>query len=186
MSKRALMIGAIAVIAIVALVTTAAAVAPRMWQRNITVTAHFQDAVGLYPGNAVSVLGMQVGKVDSVVNKGGYIEVTMDIDKKIPIPSDVTAATVSASILTDRHVELTPPYRGGNKLRDGDLIALGHTRTPVEFDKTLSMIDKLGTALKGNPQGGGPLGDLVDLGSRISSENSTQIKSTLTKLSEAL
>ncbi len=186
MSKRALMIVAIAVIAIVALVTTAAAVAPRMWQRNITVTAHFQDAVGLYPGNAVSVLGMQVGKVDSVVNKGGYIEVTMDIDKKIPIPSDVTAATVSASILTDRHVELTPPYRGGNKLRDGDLIALGHTRTPVEFDKTLSMIDKLGTALKGNPQGGGPLGDLVDLGSRISSENSTQIKSTLTKLSEAL
>ncbi|KAB7760282.1 MULTISPECIES: MCE family protein [Mycobacteriaceae] len=186
MSKRALMIGAIAVIAIVALVTTAAAVAPRMWHRNITVTAHFQDAVGLYPGNAVSVLGMQVGKVDSVVNKGGYIEVTMDIDKKVPIPSDVTAATVSASILTDRHVELTPPYRGGNKLRDGDLIALGHTRTPVEFDKTLSMIDKLGTALKGNPQGGGPLGDLVDLGSRISSENSTQIKSTLTKLSEAL
>ena len=39
--------------------------------------------------------------LDSVVNKGGYIEVTMDIDKKIPIPSDVTAATVSASILTD-------------------------------------------------------------------------------------
>ncbi|RUP26586.1 MAG: MCE family protein, partial [Mycolicibacterium sp.] len=69
MSKRALMIGAIVVIAIVALVTTAAAVAPRMWHRNITVTAHFQDAVGLYPGNAVSVLGMQVGKVDSVVNK---------------------------------------------------------------------------------------------------------------------
>lgn len=140
----------------------------------------------MYPGNAVSVLGMQVGKVDTVVNKGNYVEVTMDVDKNVPIPSDVTAATVSASILTDRHVELTPPYRGGNKLRDGDLIALGHTRTPVEFDKTLSMIDKLGTALRGNPEGGGPLGDLVNLGSRISSENSSQIKSTLTKLSDAL
>lgn len=186
MSKRALMIGAVLLIVVVAAVTTAAAVVPRVWQRNITVTAHFQDAVGLYPGNAVSVLGMQVGKVDSVVNKGNYVEVTMDIDKKVPIPSDVTAATVSASILTDRHVELTPPYRGGNKLRDGDLIALGHTRTPVEFDKTLSMIDKLGTALRGNPEGGGPLGDLVNLGSRISSENSSQIKSTLTTLSEAL
>lgn len=186
MSKRALMIGAVLVIVVVAAVTTAAAVVPRVWQRTITVTAHFQDAVGLYPGNAVSVLGMQVGKVDSVVNKGNYVEVTMDIDKKVPIPSDVTAATVSASILTDRHVELTPPYRGGNTLRDGDLIALGHTRTPVEFDKTLSMIDKLGTALRGNPEGGGPLGDLVNLGSRISSENSSQIKSTLTTLSEAL
>ena len=186
MSKRALMIGAVLLIVVVAAVTTAAAVVPRVWQRNITVTAHFQDAVGLYPGNAVSVLGMQVGKVDSVVNKGNYVEVTMDIDKKVPIPSDVIAATVSASILTDRHVELTPPYRGGNTLRDGDLIALGHTRTPVEFDKTLSMIDKLGTALRGNPEGGGPLGDLVNLGSRISSENSSQIKSTLTTLSEAL
>ncbi|CAM5743907.1 MCE family protein [Mycolicibacterium aubagnense] len=186
MSKRALMIGAVLVIVVVAAVTTAAAVVPRVWQRTITVTAHFQDAVGLYPGNAVSVLGMQVGKVDTVVNKGNYVEVTMDIDKKVPIPSDVTAATVSASILTDRHVELTPPYRGGNTLRDGDLIALGHTRTPVEFDKTLSMIDKLGTALRGNPEGGGPLGDLVNLGSRISSENSSQIKSTLTTLSEAL
>ena len=95
MSKRALMIGVVLVIAVVAAVTTAAAVVPRVWQRTITVTAHFQDAVGLYPGNAVSVLGMQVGKVDSVVNKGGYIEVTMDIDKKIPVPSDVTAASTA-------------------------------------------------------------------------------------------
>ena len=30
------------------------------------------------------------------------------------------------------------------------------------------MIDKLGTALKGNPQGGGPLGDLVDVEKEIS------------------
>ena len=76
MSKRALMIGAVLVIVVVAAVTTAAAVVPRVWQRTITVTAHFQDAVGLYPGNAVSVLGMQVGKVDTVVNKGNYVEVT--------------------------------------------------------------------------------------------------------------
>ncbi|MUL63885.1 mammalian cell entry protein [Mycobacterium sp. CBMA 234] len=186
MSKRALMIAAVVVIAVVAAVTTAAAVAPRVWHRNITVRAHFQDAVGLYPGNAVSVLGMQVGKVNTVENKGGYIEVTMDIDKKVPIPSDVTAATVSASILTDRHIELTPPYRGGPQLREGDLIGMGNTRTPVEFDRTLSMMDKLGTALRGDANGGGPLGDLVNLGSQISAGNSEQIKSTLTKLSEAL
>lgn len=185
MSKRALIIAAVAVVAVVALVTTAAVV-PKFWHRDIRVTAHFEDAVGLYPGNAVSVLGMLVGKVDTVENKGGYVEVTMDIDRKVPVPADVVAATVSASILTDRHVELTPPYRGGPKLRDGDLIGLGNTRTPVEFDRTLSMIDKLGTALRGDANGGGPLGDLVNLGSQISTGNSDQIKSTLTKLSEAL
>ncbi|OKH84897.1 mammalian cell entry protein [Mycobacterium sp. ST-F2] len=63
---------------------------------------------------------------------------------------------------------------------------MGNTRTPVEFDRTLAMIDKLGTALRGDANGGGPLGDLVNLGSQISAGNSDQIKSTLTKLSEAL
>ncbi|MEZ0053150.1 phospholipid/cholesterol/gamma-HCH transport system substrate-binding protein [Mycobacterium sp. MAA66] len=186
MNKRPLMIAAVAVAAVVVAVAAVAFAAPRFWHRNITVRAHFQDAVGLYAGNAVSVLGMQVGKVDTVENKGGYVEVTMDIDRKVPLPSDVTAVTVSTSILTDRHVELTPPYTSGPKLRDGDLIALGNTKTPVEFDKTLSMIDRLGTALRGNANGGGPLGDLVNLGSQISSNNSDQIKSTLGKLSEAL
>ncbi|MDR3664761.1 MAG: MCE family protein [Mycobacterium sp.] len=186
MSKRALMIGAVLVVAAVVAVTAVVLAVPRFWHRNITVRAHFQDAVGLYVGNAVSVLGMQVGKVDSVESKGDHVEVTMDIDRKVPIPSDVTAVTVSASLLTDRHIELTPPYTGGPKLADGDLIGLGNTKTPVEFDKTLSMIDKLGTALRGDANGGGPLGDLVNLGSRISADNSEQIKSTLTKLSEAL
>lgn len=186
MSKRALMIGATAVVAVVVAVAAAVVAVPRFWHRDMTVTAHFQDAVGLYPGNAVSVLGMQVGKVNTVENKGGYVEVVMSIDRKIPVPADVVAATVSASILTDRHIELTPPYNGGPKLRDGDLIGLGNTRTPVEFDRTLSMIDKLGTALHGDANGGGPLGDLVNLGSQITGNNSDQIKSTLTKLSEAL
>ncbi|OKH84895.1 hypothetical protein EB75_02720 [Mycobacterium sp. ST-F2] len=89
MRKRALIIAVVAVVAVVSLVTTAAAVAPKFWHRDIRVTAHFQDAVGLYPGNAVSVLGMQVGKVDTVENKGSYVEVTMDIDRKVPVPSDV-------------------------------------------------------------------------------------------------
>jgi len=159
---------------------------PWYLHRNITVRAHFQDAVGLYPGNAVSVLGMKVGKVDKVEAKDGYVEVTMDIDRKVPVPADVTAVTMSASLLTDRHIELTPAYTSGPKLRDGDLVGLGNTRVPVEFDKTLSMMDKLGTSLRGDANGGGPLGDLVNLGSKISGDNSEQIKSTLGKLSEAL
>lgn len=187
MSKRPVVIAAVAAAAVAVVAVAAGLVAvPKFWHRNITVQAHFQDAVGLYAGNAVSVLGMQVGRVTKVESKGDYIDVTMDIDRKVPVPADVKAVTVNGSILTDRHIELTPPYTSGPKLRDGDLIGLGNTQTPVEFDKTLSMIDKLGSALRGDANGGGPLGDLVNLGSRISSDNSEQIKSTLTKLSEAL
>lgn len=186
MTKRSLMIAAVAVVVAVVAVAAVVVVMPRFWHRSITVRAHFQDAVGLYPGNAVSMLGMQVGKVDTVESKGDYVEVALDIDRKIPVPADVMAVTVSASLLTDRHIELSPPYTSGPKLRDGDLIGLGNTKTPVEFDKTLAMIDKLGTALRGDANGGGPLGDLVNLGSQISSNNSDQIKSTLDKLSQAL
>lgn len=187
MSKRSkILIGLGVVLAVVVGAVTLGLGLPWYLHRNITVRAHFQDAVGLYPGNAVSVLGMQVGKVDKVEAKGNYVEVTMDIDRKVPVPSDVVAVTLSASLLTDRHIELTPAYTSGPKLRDGDLIGVGNTRVPVEFDKTLSMMDKLGTSLRGDANGGGPLGDLVDLGSKISSDNSDQIKSTLGKLSEAL
>src|SRR5690625_3783660 len=71
----------------------------------VRVTAQFENTVGLYAGNAVSVLGMKVGKVTSVVPKNDYVEVKMEIDRDVAIPADVRAVTVSTSILTDRHVE---------------------------------------------------------------------------------
>ncbi len=178
---RLLVLAAVAVVAI----ATAVLAVPRLQHRTITVTAHFEDAVGLYAGNAVSELGMQIGKVTNVESKGSYVSVTMELDKSVDIPADVTAVTISASLLTDRHIELTPPYSGGPKLGNGDLIAVGQTRTPVEFDQTLTMIDKMGTALRGDPGGGGPLGDLVNLGSQITTTNGAEIKSTLDKLSQA-
>ena len=174
-----------ALCAVIAIAVALVAI-PRLQQRTITVTAHFADAVGLYAGNPVSELGMQIGTVTKVESKGSYVAVTMELDKSVAIPADVIAVTVSASLLTDRHVELTPPYTGGPTLDNGDLIALGNTRTPVEFDQTLTMIDKLGTALRGDANGGGPLGDLVNLGSQITRTSGADIKATLDKLSQAL
>ncbi|MCV7382457.1 MlaD family protein [Mycolicibacter longobardus] len=154
--------------------------------RTLTVTAQFEEAVGLYEGNAVSVLGMPVGKVTEITPKDSYVQVKLVIDKNIDIPADVQAVTVATSILTDRHVELTPPYGGGPKLRDGDVIGLPRTRTPVEFDRTLAMADKLSRALGGDGEGRGPLANLIGIGARISSGSGPDIKSALDQLSQAL
>lgn len=170
---------------VVVAVVAAIVVIPRLFPKQIQVTAHFEDAIGLYTGNTVDVLGMPVGKVTSVAAKDSYVEVKLAIDKKVDIPADAMAVTFSQSILTDRHVELTPPYRGGPKMKDGDLIGLGRTRTPVEFDRTLQMVDKLGSALRGDEQGRGPLGDLVNLGAQVATHG-PDIKATLDKLSAAL
>jgi phospholipid/cholesterol/gamma-HCH transport system substrate-binding protein len=182
--SRKLVLSVIAVIAVAGV--AAFVVVPRVTHGPMTVTAQFEDAVGLYEGNAVSVLGMQVGHVAKIVPKGGYVEVTLAIDNGVDIPADVQAVTVSTSVLTDRHIELTPAYRSGPKLRSGDLLSLGRTRTPVEFDKTLAMVNKLSTALRGDGQGGGPVADLVDIGSKITTGNGRGIKATLDQLSAAL
>ncbi|OMC37726.1 mammalian cell entry protein [Mycobacterium sp. GA-1841] len=152
----------------------------------VTVTAQFEDSVGLYVGNAVSVLGMRVGKVTAIVPKDTYVEVKLEIDKHVDIPADVQAVTVATSILTDRHIELTPPYQGGPTLHNGDIVSLPRTRTPVEFDRTLAMADKLSRSLGGNGKGQGPLGDLIGVGAQISSQSGPDVKATLDRLSEAL
>ncbi|ORV47387.1 mammalian cell entry protein [Mycolicibacter engbaekii] len=153
----------------------------------MTVTAQFEEAVGLYEGNAVSVLGMPIGKVTEINPKDSYVEVKLVIDRNVDIPADVQAVTVATSILTDRHVELTPPYSGGPKLRDGDVVGLPRTRTPVEFDRTLAMADKLSQALDGDGgQGRGPLANLIGIGAKISSGSGPDIKAALDQLSQAL
>lgn len=187
--KLYLLAGAAALV----LAVTGAAVAPqlvpdlpRIALHKIRVTAHFEDAVGLYTGNGVSVLGMDVGKVTGITPKGGYVEVTLAIDASVDIPADVEAVTVSSSVLTDRHVELTPAYTGGPKLRNGDVLSLERTRTPVEFERTLAMMHKLGSALRGDENNQGPLGEFVALGSKITVGNGPDLKATLGRLSEAL
>jgi virulence factor Mce-like protein len=191
--SRALKLYMLAGATALVLAVTGAAVAPqlipdlpRIALHKIRVTAQFQDAVGLYTGNGVSVLGMDIGKVTSITPRGGYVEVTLAIDAAVDIPADVEAVTVSSSVLTDRHVELTPAYRGGPKLRNGDVLSLDRTRTPVEFERTLAMMHKLGSALRGNDNNQGPLGEFVALGSQITAGNGPDIKATLGRLSEAL
>lgn len=154
--------------------------------QSITVSAQFDEASGLYAGNAVEVLGMQVGTVQSVTPKDSYVDVTLSIDKDIQVPADVMAATISSSILTDRRVALSPAYTGGPVLENDDVIPLDRTRTPVGFDRVLATIDRLTAAMRGDGEGGGPLADLVTVGAETAAGNGQTIKSALDQLSNAL
>ncbi|CAM3098901.1 mammalian cell entry protein [Mycobacterium intermedium] len=186
MSKR--LIRRIALLAVLAATVLGAGYSlwPSVAPRHLTITAQFDNTIGLYTGNIVAVLGMPVGRVGSISPKNDYVEVVLDVDAKVQIPSDVTAVTVGTSILTDRHVELTPPYRGGPTLADGAVLSLRRTRTPIEFDRVLKMLDKLGTAMHGDGAGGGPMADILNATSDITSTSGERIKSALGALSAAL
>jgi virulence factor Mce-like protein len=133
---------------------------------TITLTAQFDNTAGLYVTNRVAVLGMQVGSVSKITPKTGYVEVEFTVDKDVPIPADAQAVTLQTSILADRQIELTPPYKGGPKLKNHDTIGLSRTKTPVEFARTLDMIDRLSTSLGGDGKGNGPTRTLSTRGRR--------------------
>ncbi|WP_409347468.1 MlaD family protein [Mycobacteroides immunogenum] len=153
---------------------------------HITLTAQFESASGLYESNVVAVLGMPVGKVTKITPMPGYVEVQFTVDKSVQVPVDAQAVTLSTSILTDRQVELSPPYRGGPTLKDGDTIGLDHTKTPVEFDRVLGMLDRLSLSLKGDGKGQGPVADVINPAARVADGNGEKIKAGLGELSKAL
>lgn len=153
---------------------------------TISVTAQFDSAAGLYEGNTVAVLGMPVGKVTKIVPKGGYVEVEFSMDGDVQVPADAMAVTISNSILTDRQIELTPPYQGGPILENHDTIGLNRTRTPVEFARVLDVLDKLSTSLRGDGTGSGPIASVVDSSAAIVDGNGQAMKDALGELSNAL
>jgi virulence factor Mce-like protein len=119
------------------------------------ISAQFPDSVGLYVGNDVDVLGIKVGTVTAIHPEGTYVLVDLAVDPGVRIPADVGAATVSPSVVTDRRVELTPVYRTGPTMRDGDLIPVERTHTPVEIDRVFAAADRLARALNGAEDGPG-------------------------------
>ena len=122
------------------------------------ITAYFRETVGVYPGSDVRVLGVQVGRVDSVTPVGAQVRVTMTIDHGITVPASADAVVVASSVVADRYIQLTPAYTGGPQLASGAVIPATRTATPVEVDQLYASLDKLATAL--GPSGANSRGAL--------------------------
>lgn len=130
-------------------------------QRQKTLTADFPRTVSLYQGSDVRVLGVPVGKVDSVTPSGTQVIVTMHYDANVQIPANAKAVIVSPSIVGDRFVQLTPAYTGGQVLADGATLTEQRTAVPLELDQIYSSLDNLTVAL--GPNGANSKGALTDL-----------------------
>jgi phospholipid/cholesterol/gamma-HCH transport system substrate-binding protein len=117
--------------------------------------------VSLYVGSDVRVLGVPVGRVDSVTPSGTHVVVTMHYDADVRVPRDAKAVIISPSIVGDRFVQLTPAYTGGPILADGGRLTEQHTAVPLELDDIYSSLDDLTVAL--GPRGANQKGALTDL-----------------------
>jgi virulence factor Mce-like protein len=157
-------------------------------ESRMTISAVFPDSTGLYLGNDVAVLGIKVGSVVAVHPEGTHVVVDMAVDSDVKIPADVGAVTLSPSVVTDRRVELTPVYRGGPTMRDGDRIPLDRTRTPVEIDRVFAAADRIAGQLNTVlDQGGRPaLADALDVASHDFAGNGDKLRESLHGLAAAV
>jgi phospholipid/cholesterol/gamma-HCH transport system substrate-binding protein len=147
--------GIAAVLAVVAAVAAAVVFGAKVMMPNHAraMCAEFTDAVGLYPGNKVALLGIEVGTTTAIVNKTDHVEVDFTVPTDLDLPADVGAVTYSQSIVTDRHIELTKPYTSGPKFTGPGCIRLKSTRTPISISETFTAIGKLADAIM-EPQHG--------------------------------
>lgn len=156
MTKKRIIIAVAVTVAVVAVGVIGATL---LWPKiddSKAMCAEFTDGVGLYPGNKVQLLGIDVGVVTAVTNKPDYVKVDFTVSKDVDLPADVGAVTFSQSIVTDRHVELTKPYSGGPKFTGSQCIKLDSTKTPLGISETFSAADHLIDTLLGTEAGQDP------------------------------
>ncbi|MCV7379331.1 MCE family protein [Mycobacterium alsense] len=149
-------LGIATAVAVVAALTVAVVVGAKVMTPDKTraMCAELADAVGLYPGNKVALLGIEVGSTTAIVNKPAYVEVDFTVPADLDLPADVGAVTYSQSIVTDRHIELTKPYTGGPKFTGPGCIKLKSTKTPISVSETFAAVGKLADAILGPQQQG--------------------------------
>lgn len=152
---------------------------------NLEITAVFAETSGLYVGNDVGVLGVRVGEITKVEPKGGVVEVTLEVtDDDIVVPADAAAVVVSRSVATDRYVELTPAYSGGEEMDSGDTIDLDRTRTPVDFDRVLGSLSDLSSSLTDSPGVTNSLREVLQVAAAAFSGNSDEFRGAVTGLAD--
>jgi phospholipid/cholesterol/gamma-HCH transport system substrate-binding protein len=154
---------------------------------NNEVTAYFPEALALYPGDKVQIMGVPVGAIDSIEPTGDKMKVTFHYSSKYKVPANATASILNPSLVASRALQLSPPYKGGPVMKDGAVIPLERTQVPVEWDELRNSINRILQGLgPTQQQPKGPFGDVIESAANGLAGKGQQINKTLNALSEAL
>lgn len=122
--------------------------------------ANMPDSIGLYPGNPVTQMGYQIGKVTKIAPAAASVQVNFTVTEHRPLPLDVKAIIRSNSILADRSLELVGNYESGPQLPNGGCIPLARSATPKSLSEVIGSATNFIKAI--SPEGSTNIGDLVN------------------------
>ncbi|MDV6013147.1 MCE family protein [Haloechinothrix sp. LS1_15] len=151
-----------------------------------TATAFFPTTIGLYEGNTVRVLGVDIGHVTGVEPEGDRVKVTMTYDADVRVPADAQAVIVAPSLVADRYVQFTPAHTEGETLPDGAVIPQERTAVPLEVDELYESMNRISEAL--GPDDGanedGALSNLITTLAQNMDGQGENLNETITKLGQ--
>ncbi|KRE29189.1 mammalian cell entry protein [Mycobacterium sp. Soil538] len=151
------------------------------------VVAYFENTNGIYAGDDVRIVGVPVGRIESIEPQPESVKVSFWYDSKYKVPADVKAAILSPTVVTARNIQLTPAYTDGPVLRDNAVIPRERTAVPVEWDQVREQLAKLADSLQPTEPGGvSPLGSAINTTADNLRGQGANIRDAVTKLSQAI
>ena len=150
------------------------------------VVAYFENSNGIYVGDDVRILGVNVGRIDKIEPQPDRVKISFWYDDKYKVPADANAAVLSPTLVTSRAIQLTPVYTGGPAMADDAVIPRERTVVPVEWDTLRQQLERLAKELQPTEPGGvSPLGSVINTAADNLRGQGANIRDTVIKLSQA-
>lgn len=96
-----------------------------------TLTANFEDAAGLRPGDDVFIAGVRAGSVQTIEIVDNHVEVVLTVNGH-ELPAETRAQIVVRTLVGSRGLELAAQGPYDELLEDGDVIPLERTDLPID------------------------------------------------------
>jgi phospholipid/cholesterol/gamma-HCH transport system substrate-binding protein len=129
--RRPKVIGAVAIVVIVAGVLAILLLNRSVFSSGYPVTARFSSAAGITKGTDVMVAGVKVGSVTSVTVHGNAVDAQLSVNQGTQLPHDTTAAIEVETLLGVVDVTLQPVNGWQHPLQANALIT--STTVPTEL-----------------------------------------------------
>jgi phospholipid/cholesterol/gamma-HCH transport system substrate-binding protein len=150
------------------------------------VVGYFANSNGIFPGDEVRILGVPVGKIDTIEPQPTGAKITFWFDDKYKVPADAKAVVLSPSLVAVRAIQLTPAWTSGPTMSDEAVIPRDRTAVPVEFDDLRQQLEKLTDTLQPTQPGGvSTLGQFINTAADNLRGQGPDIRDALIKLSQA-
>ncbi len=111
-------------------------------EQQVVVRARIRDAAGIKPGAAVSVAGVDVGKVMSMGLDHDVATAKLTLDAAAGLRQDARLRIRARSVLGEKYLELLPRSRDTPLLQDGDLLEVDGEQTEID-----EMVNAMGPLL---------------------------------------